>query len=67
VPERLRRAAHGKLRAPAETSAEGGVHLAAVAADDAATPRHEPAALADALAAVVGAFPAGPGAAERRT
>jgi uncharacterized cofD-like protein len=67
VPERLRRAARGMLRTPAVSSVVGGVHLAAVAADDAATPRHEPAALADALAAVVGAFPAGPGAAERRT
>jgi uncharacterized cofD-like protein len=48
VPERLRRAATAVL-APG-----GRVHLAPVAADP-ATPRHDPAALADALFAVLGA------------
>jgi uncharacterized cofD-like protein len=47
VPDRLRRAAAGML-APG-----GRVHLAPVAAADPATPRHDPAALADALAAVI--------------
>jgi len=54
VPERLRRAAAGML------SPGGRVHLAPVAAADPTTPRHDPGALADALAAVL----AGP-AAER--
>lgn len=49
VPERLRRAAQGML------SAGGRVHLAPVAANDAAVPRHDPGALADALVAVLGA------------
>jgi 2-phospho-L-lactate transferase/gluconeogenesis factor (CofD/UPF0052 family) len=47
VPERLRRAADAVL-APG-----GRVHLAPVAAADPTTPRHDPAALADALAAVL--------------
>jgi hypothetical protein len=47
VPDRLRRAAEPML-APG-----GRVHLAPVAAADPTTPRHDPAALADALAAVV--------------
>ncbi len=47
VPERLRRAAAGML-APG-----GRVHLAPVAAADPTTPRHDPGALADALAAVL--------------
>jgi len=47
VPDRLRRAAAGML-APG-----GRVHLAPVAAADPTTPRHDPAALADALAAVL--------------
>jgi uncharacterized cofD-like protein len=47
VPERLRRAAMGML------SPGGRVHLAPVAAADPATPRHDPAALADALGAVL--------------
>jgi len=47
VPERLRRAARDML------SPGGEVHLAPVAAVNVATPRHEPAALADALAAVM--------------
>ena len=48
VPDRLRRAAAGML-APG-----GRVHLAPVAAEDPATPRHDPVALADAVAAVLG-------------
>jgi len=53
LPDRLHRAA-------AELLAPGGrVHLAPVAATDPTTPRHDPAALADALAAVVTG--AGPG------
>jgi uncharacterized cofD-like protein len=47
VPDRLHRAA-AALLAPG-----GRVHLAPVAAADPTTPRHDPAALADALAAVV--------------
>jgi 2-phospho-L-lactate transferase/gluconeogenesis factor (CofD/UPF0052 family) len=47
VPERLRRAA-GAVLAPG-----GRVHLAPVAAADPVTPRHDPGALADALAAVL--------------
>ena len=47
VPDRLRRAAAGML-APG-----GRVHLAPVAAADPTTPRHDPAALADALASVL--------------
>jgi uncharacterized cofD-like protein len=47
VPDRLRRAAAGML------TPGGRVHLAPVAAADPATPRHEPAALADALAAIL--------------
>jgi uncharacterized cofD-like protein len=47
VPERLRRAAAAVL-APG-----GKVHLAPVAAADPTTPRHDPGALADALAAVL--------------
>jgi uncharacterized cofD-like protein len=47
VPDRLRRAAAGML-APG-----GRVHLAPVAAADPTTPRHDPRALADALAAVL--------------
>jgi uncharacterized cofD-like protein len=47
VPDRLRRAAAGML------SPGGRVHLAPVAAADPATPRHDPAALADALAAIL--------------
>jgi uncharacterized cofD-like protein len=47
VPDRLRRAAAGML-APG-----GRVHLAPVAAADPTTPRHDPGALADALAAVL--------------
>ncbi|HEX8519676.1 MAG TPA: uridine diphosphate-N-acetylglucosamine-binding protein YvcK [Pseudonocardia sp.] len=55
VPDRLRRAAAGLL-APG-----GAVHLAPVAAADPTTARHDPAALADALAAVLGrAAPAPP-------
>ena len=48
VPDRLRRAAAGML------TPGGGVHLAPVAAADPTTPRHDPAALADALAEVLG-------------
>ena len=52
LPDRLHRAA-------AELLAPGGrVHLAPVAAADPTTPRHDPAALADALAAVPIAGPA---------
>jgi hypothetical protein len=47
VPDRLHRAA-AVLLAPG-----GRVHLAPVAAADPITPRHDPRALADALAAVV--------------
>lgn len=47
VPERLRRAARGML------TAGGGVHLAPVAASDRTVPRHDPAALADALDVVL--------------
>jgi uncharacterized cofD-like protein len=47
VPERLRRAAAGML------TPGGRVHLAPVAAADPTTPRHDPRALADALAAVL--------------
>jgi uncharacterized cofD-like protein len=47
VPDHLRRAAAGML-APG-----GRVHLAPVAAADPATPRHDPGALADALATVL--------------
>jgi hypothetical protein len=53
LPERLHRAAAGLL-APG-----GRVHLAPVAAVDPTTPRHDPVALADALAAVVSGPPAG--------
>jgi uncharacterized cofD-like protein len=52
VPDRLRRAAAPML------SPGGRVHLAPVAAADPTTPRHDPAALAVALAAIL----AGPGA-----
>jgi uncharacterized cofD-like protein len=52
LPDRLHRAAAGLL-APG-----GGVHLAPVAAADPTTPRHDPAALADALAAVMSGRPA---------
>jgi uncharacterized cofD-like protein len=48
VPERLRRAARAVL-VPG-----GRVHLAPVAAADPTTPRHDPGALADALAAILG-------------
>ncbi len=51
VPERLRRAARGML------SAGGRVHLAPVAADDRVASRHDPAALADALFAVLATVP----------
>jgi uncharacterized cofD-like protein len=47
VPDRLRRAAT-RMLAPG-----GRVHLAPVAAADPTTPRHDPRALADALAAVL--------------
>ena len=47
MPDRLHRAAAGLL-APG-----GRVHLAPVAAADPTTPRHDPAALADALAVVI--------------
>jgi len=47
VPARLRRAARGML------SAGGRVHLAPVAAQDRAAPRHDAVALADALVAVL--------------
>ena len=47
LPDRLHRAAAGLL-APG-----GRVHLAPVAAADPTTPRHDPAALADALAVVI--------------
>jgi uncharacterized cofD-like protein len=47
VPDRLHRAARGML------SGGGRVHLAPVAAADTAVPRHDPAALADALAGVL--------------
>lgn len=53
VPERLRRAAQGML------SAVGRVYLAPVAAADRSAPRHDPAALADALATVFGPASAG--------
>jgi uncharacterized cofD-like protein len=53
VPERLRRAAAAML-APG-----GRVHLAPVAADP-TTPRHDPAALADALSAVLARVAEGP-------
>jgi len=56
VPERLRRAARTMLRH------DGRVHLAPVAAGDRTTPRHDPEALADALAQVLYA----PSPAERR-
>jgi uncharacterized cofD-like protein len=56
LPDRLHRAAAGLL-APG-----GRVHLAPVAAADPTTPRHDPAALADALAAVVSDAGAGPDA-----
>ena len=63
LPDRLHRAA-------AELLTPGGrVHLAPVAAADPATPRHDPAALADALAAVIAgppaALPAGAGGRHR--
>jgi uncharacterized cofD-like protein len=48
IPDRLNRAARAVL-APS-----GRVHLAPVAAADPTTPRHDPRALADALAAVLG-------------
>ncbi len=61
VPDRLHRAARAVL-APS-----GRVHLARVAAADPTTPRHDPRALADALAAVLGApHPAGPRPATER-
>lgn len=47
VPERLRRAARGML------STGGDVHLAPVAASESTVPRHDPAALAAALEAVL--------------
>jgi uncharacterized cofD-like protein len=56
LPDRLHRAAAAVL-APG-----GRVHLAPVAAPDPTTPRHDPAALADALAAVVAGPHAGRGA-----
>jgi uncharacterized cofD-like protein len=52
VPERLRRAA-GAVLTPG-----GRVHLAPVAAADPTTPRHDPGALADALAAILGGLAA---------
>ncbi len=55
LPDRLHRAA-ARLLAPG-----GRVHLAPVAAAD-PTPRHDPVALADALAAVVAGPEGGPGA-----
>lgn len=54
VPGRLRRAAAAVL------SPEGRVHLAPVAAADPTAPRHDPAALADALRAVLAGFGARP-------
>jgi uncharacterized cofD-like protein len=67
VPDRLRRAAVGML------TPGGRVHLAPVAAPDPTTPRHDPAALADALAAVLrdlqaaGTEPVGTGVAVGRS
>jgi uncharacterized cofD-like protein len=67
VPDRLRRAAGGML------TPGGRVHLAPVAAPDPTTPRHDPAALADALAVVLrdrrpsGTQPAGTGAVAGRS
>jgi len=62
VPDRLRRAARTML------VPDGTVHLAPVAADDPAVPRHDPAALAAALRSVlVGTGRAAAGAVERRT
>jgi uncharacterized cofD-like protein len=54
IPQRLRRAARAML------SSGGGVHLAPVAADDRVVPRHDPAALAEALMAVLAAAPHDP-------
>lgn len=54
VPERLHRAAATML------SPGGGVHLAPVAAADPTVPRHDPAALAEALGAVLATADAGP-------
>jgi uncharacterized cofD-like protein len=56
LPDRLHRAAAGLL------TPGGRVHLAPVAAADPTTPRHDPAALADALAAVIADPRADPGA-----
>ncbi|GAY12471.1 hypothetical protein TOK_0867 [Pseudonocardia sp. N23] len=62
VPDRLRRAARTML------VPDGTVHLAPVAADDPAAPRHDPAALASALRSVlVRPRRAAAGAGERRT
>ncbi|MGD9985345.1 gluconeogenesis factor YvcK family protein [Pseudonocardia sp.] len=63
VPDRLRRAARSML------VPDGTVHLAPVAADDPAAPRHDPAALAAALRPVLvrPARGATAGAGERRT
>ncbi len=59
MPDRLHRAAAGLL-APG-----GRVHLAPVAAADPTTPRHDPAALADALAVVIADPAADPAAGPR--
>ena len=54
------RARVADARAAAGLLAPGGrVHLAPVAAADPTTPRHDPAALADALAAVLAGGPTG--------